>query len=135
MAINESELIDEVKERIKQYYINQGKPYLISTLGIEFKNIKEIINKKKVLEWVKLNLESLDAELYQSENKKEFIGLLPKNKNSLLKKTPSNEKYTTLNSRKNITISFLTILSNLNEEDRRRVNIPTDIIIKLLGER
>ena len=73
------EVKNEIREKIKSYWEKNNKPYLISLLGSEFNiKLKEYFGNKKIKEWVDENLEELDAEFYQSPEKKEYVGLIPK---------------------------------------------------------
>lgn len=125
---------NEIKGKIKSYWEKNQKPYLISLLGSEFnRKLKEHIGDKRVKEWVDENLEELDAELYQSPEKNEYVGLLPRGEyfEKTFSKIEDVKKISQLDQRK-ITIDFLTMLSQLDESDKKRISIPTDLIIKLM---
>lgn len=130
------EVKNEIREKIKSYWERNNKPYLISLLGSEFNiKLKEFIGNKKIKEWVDENLEELDAEFYQSPEKKEYVGLIPKGE-SFEKKFSiiGDVKKITQSDQRKITIDFLTMLNKLDESDKKRISIPTDLIIKLMGK-
>ena len=43
-------------------------------------------------------------------------------------------KKITQSDQRKITIDFLTMLNKLDESDKKRISIPTDLIIKLMGK-
>ncbi|EDP8647447.1 MULTISPECIES: hypothetical protein [Enterobacteriaceae] len=128
------ELVQQIKEEIKLNWTRKKRPLLLSTLGDKFKNIKEEKDFKGIKEWVEKYLAELDAYIYKDKIKPEYIGLVPNGEafesksSSTLSAIKKNENI----DKKKTTLEFLTILNNLEDEDLRRITIPTDIIVRLL---
>lgn len=128
------ELIQQIREEIKSNWAKKKKPLLLSTLGDKFKNIKEDREFKGIKEWTEKHIAELEAYIYKDKIKPEYIGLVPNGETfeskssstlSVIKKNDSID-------RKKTTLDFLTILHDLEDEDLRRIDIPTDIIVRLM---
>lgn len=128
------ELIQQIREEIKSNWAKKRRPLLLSTLGDKFKNIKEDSEFKGIKEWTEKHITELEAYIYKDKIKPEYIGLVPNGETfeskasstlSVIKKNDSID-------RKKTTLDFLTILNDLEHDDLRRIEIPTDIIVRLM---
>lgn len=128
------ELIQQIKEEIKSNWLKKKRPLLLSTLGDKFKTIKDDGEFKSIKNWTEKHIEELDAYLYKDSIKPEYIGLVPNGESYESKSTSTLSviKKTETIDRKKITLDFLTILNDLEDEDLRRVVIPADIIVRLM---
>ncbi|HEC2564935.1 hypothetical protein RZQ20_29100 [Raoultella ornithinolytica] len=128
------EIVQQIKEEIKSNWAKKKRPLLLSTLGDKFKNIKQEKDFKGIKEWVEKHSVELDAYIYKDAIKPEYIGLVPNGEefesksSSTLSAIKKNERI----DKKKATLEFLTILNNLEDEDLRRITIPTDILVRLL---
>ncbi|MBK0094302.1 hypothetical protein [Erwinia sp. S59] len=129
-----SDVKKKISDEVKSYWEKKRKPLLFSTIGEKFKEIKSEEGFVNIGGWVSKNIDDLDSVVYTDPNKPEYIGLIPTGENyepesqqllstSRKKETHNNEK---------VVLDFLHILNDLDDDDLRRVIIPTDILVRLM---
>ena len=141
MQQTNDELIKLIKEKIIEKWNKKKEPYLFSSIGADIKEQPEALDGKKLKEWVHLNLDNLSAEISAHPTQKEKSGLIPKGEkyeynteNKIKNKYTHAESTRISESRKKITMAFISMLGDLPTEDADKIIIPTSILSKLLGE-
>ena len=132
-------LIEEIKLEVKENWSNNRTPLLLSTIGPKFIKLKEDNNFKGVTKWIKENLDKLESEIYQDNERPAYIGLIPAGekfeKNNVSKEFFSSKNKVIKNNsvdRKKIVFGFIEILSNLSDLDKERVVLPVDVLAKMI---
>lgn len=132
-------LVNLIKTKVKEMWDSKEEPYLLSSIGTDFKDkdaLKETLNKKRLKEWIKENEEKLEVELRSHPIQNEKIGIIPKGEHFEYKATDNekNKKKDAHKEKREITLSFISILRDLPEDELNKIIIPTNTLVKLLGE-
>ena len=131
-----SDIIQKIKNEVKDNWSKKRKPLLFSTIGGTFSEIKEEPGFTNVGSWINKNIDDLDAYVYTDKDRPEYIGLIPNGEVFDYKNTTSKHLLQPTGKfeprKQKMVVDFLLAISVLDDDDVRRINIPTDILIKLM---
>ncbi|EHU9171646.1 hypothetical protein KZW32_004499, partial [Escherichia coli] len=71
-----SDIKKKLSEEIRTYWDKKHKPLLFSTIGEQFKEIKQEEGFVNIGSWVSANIKDLDSFIYSDPTKPEYIGLV-----------------------------------------------------------
>jgi len=124
-----TELEQFILKKVKNEWELNKRPYLLSSLGSDLKeaNFFEQLNGQSLKLWIDSNKASLKLKLVASKQQKEKVGVI-ENCNDY---NYDEELNITFKNNKNILSEFIKLLECLSEEDRKLINIPFYIWVKL----
>lgn len=131
--LTEKELLQEITQKVSDFWSVNKSPFLVSQLGANHTkaDIRAATKGIAIVRWIQENASKLKVKLIYHPTQKEKIGLIPANEvfeyeNNIPKLTsPSNEK--------ELTLAFLEMLkTKCTPQELDQIEIPTKILVKLL---
>lgn len=144
MASNEKDLVNFLEKKAKEAWSGHGQPYLISSVAADFKaecgvDYKDILGPERLKSAVSRLGQGSDFKVVFHPSQRAKIGIIPNAAEFSFREDVSKdggdaEKKRAAGHRQRIVLSFLDLLHGLPKEELESVNIPTNVLVKLLKD-